>query len=537
MSSSAQSLDMKPKARRQRSGGITATGWRLALIPSLVDCLFICLIVWMFIVTGSGKGWDMLLSDGDTGWHIRVGESILETGVIPATDSFSFTRPGEAWYAWEWLSEIGLALVHGALGLKGVTLAAGVMIAMFAMMLLRLMLWKGANAFVAFFVLLLAVGGATVHYLARPHLFTFLFLIVSIWLVERDRRSPDRWIWILVPLTALWTNLHGGFPVLFVCLGTVVAGSVIEGLLEPSHRREKFRMGAKYAGLGVACLAASVLNPFGIELHRHIIAYLRSDWIKTAVNEFQSPSFRAENILQYEVLLLLGVAVAGWLLLRRRIVEALWILIWAHFSLSAARHIPIYVIFAGPIIAMELTRLWDRMSATAKPSSVTGILDRLGRDLNPGFRRLSVWPLLFVAFLVFERGIVRWPQDFPDWEFPTAIIHRHSEKLTTARIFTDDQWADYLIYLNYPDQKVFMDGRTDFYGQEVGDKYLAVLYAKPEWEEILKEYKIDLVLTPPSKPLATVLAMTDGWEQIDGDEDALLYAPVGSKYLLPDTGD
>ena len=34
----------------------------------------------------------------------------------------------------------------------------------------------------------------------------------------------------------------------------------------------------------------------------------------------------------------------------------------------------------------------------------------------------------------------------------------------SARIFTHDQWGDYLIYRLYPQTKVFMDGRSDFYG-------------------------------------------------------------------------
>ena len=38
-------------------------------------------------------------------------------------------------------------------------------------------------------VTLLGVGAASVHYLARPHLFTFIFLIATIWTVDRDLRG------------------------------------------------------------------------------------------------------------------------------------------------------------------------------------------------------------------------------------------------------------------------------------------------------------------------------------------------------------
>ena len=50
-------------------------------------------------------GLQSLLLDGDTGWHIRTGESILSTRVLPHTDLYSFTRSGHPWFAWEWGSD------------------------------------------------------------------------------------------------------------------------------------------------------------------------------------------------------------------------------------------------------------------------------------------------------------------------------------------------------------------------------------------------------------------------------------------------
>ncbi len=527
MSSDTDRLAMPVEMAERIPRAEPLKGWRRWLTPSLTDCLFICLVFWLFMTAGAG--WSILLADGDAGWHIRVGESILDTGVIPQTDPFSFTKPGAPWYAWEWLAEAGMAHLHRLGGLKGVTLFAGIIVAMFGALSLRLLLWKGANVWIALGVTLLMMGAASVHFLARPHLVTFIFLLASLWLVERDRRQPGRLVWLLVPLTVLWTNLHGGFLALFVCLGGVVVGSIIEGVWRRDELPEKLRLAAKYAALGVACATASILNPFGIELHRHILAYLQSDWIKRVVNEFQSPSFRAENILQYEVLLLLGVVAAGWLLQRGRVVEAIWILAWAHFSLSGARHIPIYAIFAGPPVAVELTGIWNRWREGKKKSSLVGILDQLSRDLTPGFRRFSVWPLVFIAFLVFERGQLQWPADFPEQKFPLAMIHRHAEEIRSARIFTEDEWADYLLYLNFPEQRVFMDGRTDFYGPEVGDKYLATLYGKPEWAGVLREYSVELVLVPPEKPLASLLAAHETWERVDGDDKAVLFRYAGGE--------
>ena len=72
-------------------------------------------------------GWQSLLADGDTGWHIRTGELVLATGRAPVADSFSFSRPGERWFAWEWLSDVAIRARRGdSRGLRAVAAIAGV---------------------------------------------------------------------------------------------------------------------------------------------------------------------------------------------------------------------------------------------------------------------------------------------------------------------------------------------------------------------------------------------------------------------------
>ena len=91
-----------------------------------------------------------------------------------------------------------------------------------------------------------------------------------------------------------------------------------------------------FAGTVALCLAASLVNPYGWQLHKHTFAYLQAGWIKEVVSEFRSPSFRSENMTQYELLLLAGTAAAGLMLRRRQFVGPLWILFWAHQSLVSA---------------------------------------------------------------------------------------------------------------------------------------------------------------------------------------------------------
>ena len=201
----------------------------------------------------------------------------------------------------------------------------------------------------------------------------------------------------------------------------------------------------RYVLLTIACAAVSLINPYGVELHRHIITYLRADWIKNAIEEFKSPDFRTENVFQFEILLILGLMSAASQLARKKIVHAGLILAWAHLALTSVRHITIFAIVAAPVVASEASLLWRQLTKHQPSRSVIRILDQLSSDLAPGFKRNSLWPLLFVLMLIVIGPPLRWPQDFPDDQFPIAMINRHANRFPNARVFANDEWADYLL--------------------------------------------------------------------------------------------
>ena len=511
MSDTAQPLLIPPPlaaGNRWNFAGAFLQVWK----PSFMDCFFISLLVWLFVF-GPG-GWAGLLADGDSGWHIRTGEYILNTHQIPAQDLFSFSRPNEAWYAWEWLADVIFALLHRSMGLKGVVLLAGVVIPLSMTILLFHMLRRGANLFVGFVVVMLGVGCSSVHYLARPHVLTLLLLVISLLILDRDRLRHSTLVWILIPLTALWTNLHGGFVSIIACTALIAAGNLLS---------RRWSDALRYGALTAGAMLASLVNPYGYQLHLHVYQYLRADWIRNMVEEFQSPSFRSENMLHFEILLFTGLIATASYVRRRRWPEALMILFWAHMSLGSVRHVPIYAIVSGPLIATELTEWWNQIAAGKPRNSVWKILDTIAGDLRRNCLRFSPWIAVPVIILILINEPVKWPQDFPKEKFPVAIAARNRNLLSESRVFTSDQWADYLIYHNYPRQKVFLDGRSDFYGPKMADEYLHLIGGRPGWDKIFEFYKFDVALVPAGWALASLLERERDWETIEKSGEAVLY--------------
>jgi hypothetical protein len=492
--------------------------WARVLIPSLSDLFFLAILVWLFMSSG-GASLDHLLADADVGWHIRTGEYILNHHAVPHHDLYSFSKPDAPWYAWEWLTDVIDGGLHRIAGLKGIVLLAAVLIGLFAWTLVRRMISRGVHLFVALAIALLGVGGSSMHFLARPHLMTLVLLSISVWAIEEDRKRPSARIWLLVPLTMVWANMHGGFLALIAVLGLAAVGSAIEAWFGFAGT---IRDAMRYGKLTLACAAATLVNPYGWNLHLHLAQYLRSDWIRNAVQEFQSPSFRSENMLQFEALLLIGLIVAGAQFRHWKVVEGLWIVFWAHMALGSVRHAPVFIVVAAPIVAAQLSVWWNHWTARVKMSSLPGILNLMAADAVKGFQRTSAWPAAVVVVLalmgppVTTSQTIKWPQDFPDFVFPVKIVHAHSDLILQSRVLTTDQWADYLIYIN-PAQKVFIDGRSDFYGPEIGNDYIRLTNGSWDWRQLLDKYRFNLALLPVDSALVQILKLAPEWRVLEDD--------------------
>jgi hypothetical protein len=311
-------------------------------------------------------------------------------------------------------------------------------------------------------------------------------------------------------------------------LGLLVLGYGIEAALEwPAGLKTYWPQIRRYSYLLLGCSLASLVNPYGIQLHVHIAAYLRDDWIKSIVQEFQAPTFRSEGQLQFEILLLAGLITVGFLLRRRLFAEALWVVFLAHASLTSVRHAPLYATVAAPLIASELSRWWQAGVAAMKKSSALRILYQLGADLTPGFRRTSIWPAVLILSLAALDAPLKWPRDFPSELFPTAMVHQHADLIRSGRLLTPDQWGDYIIYSFYPRQKVYVDGRSDFYGEKLGKEYLHLLQGEYDWRKILDRNGFDVALLPVDWPLASMLKMDPGWRVVQDDTRVILFQRLG----------
>jgi hypothetical protein len=506
-------------------------------LPSLTDLAFLMPVVFLFArMNGAGS----MLSDGDTGWHIRAGDWILANGRVPDRDIFSFTKAGEPWFAWEWLWDVSFAWIHRLAGMEAVVLASILVIAVTFALLYRLARRRCNNVLIAFVVTIVAAAGSSIHWLARPHLFTLLFLVVFYSLLERVReadpslsRAARRRLALLPLLAVLWSNLHGGFLVGIALVGCYAAGECAAALLAPAQgERRRALARARWYGLAAAgCGAASFVNPYFYRLHLHIAAYLTDDFHHRHINEFLSLSFQHPVARFFEPMLLAGAAAVLWGLCRKRFIEALLVAGSAHMGLLSVRNVPIFLIVAAPVVAVAVGE-WLAALPQAPVAGwlrrAVGRLDRLARETGQ-VDRIARWHLTSAAAVALLAALfyapappTRFRAEYDPRAYPAGALGVLRQPEST-RIFTNDEWGDYLIYRLYPHTRVFVDGRSDFYGSRFGEQYLDVLAVKYGWEAYLNGFGIDTILLPPDAPLSGALKESRRWRAVYDDGTAIVF--------------
>jgi hypothetical protein len=467
----------------------------LRFLPSLTDLAFLLPIFGLLAVfTGARR----LLSDCDTGWHIRTGDWILQHRALPYKDLFSFSKPDDAWFAWEWGWDVLASLIHSRWSLSGIAVANALLLGAIGTLLYRLVRRHAGNDVLAFVVSALAILASSLHWLARPHLLSWVFVLAFLHLIDRAEAGNLRLLWCSPPLMLLWVNLHGSFFIGIFLLLTY-------GLFGSAQRRVTYLLCA------LACMGASLMNPYGWHLHEHVFRYLTDPKQLEGVSEYASMRLHTIWAVVFELFLVLGSVAAYRCFRAKHWAQALMILVWAHFALKSGRNIPIFLFIAAAPTASLLRDLLGKATA-------------FGQEFHAIERveRLPLVPAIALAFL----GSAVHVSDFDKRDFPVAaasVIAHYPD----ARIFTFDQWGDYLIYRFFPQKRVFVDGRSDFYGADFGDKWVNAINATHDWRTELSRFSINTVLLQTDQPLASVLKESPEWKPVFDDGTAIVFRRGG----------
>jgi hypothetical protein len=484
------------------------------LIPSIADILLVSIFLFQAFRAGIG-----LLADCDTGYHIRTGEYILRTLSVPRHDLYSFITPPIPWVAHEWLSEVVMALVYKPFGLTGVVIFFAYLIAFIYYLLFRIVRRNGGNILAEILVILLVITSSEIHWLARPHIFSLLLLVIWYFLLDEFQYRNGNYLYLLPLLMLLWVNLHGGFIIGFVLSGIYFLDNVVKGFLSAGEERRAHGNKAKLLGISIgASLLASLVNPHGYHILLFPFTVTSNTFLMNNVQEFLSPNFHESMPFKYLLFLLLSVFA---LKVRKvRFAELALVLLFLDMALYSARYIPLFAIIVMPIVVRQMSPLLDEspgriFSFFRKRAERIGSVDAAARGY--------LWP--FAAFALVAvlalNGAISF--HFDEKIKPVAAVRFLRQEHIKGNMFNNDEFGDYIIYAASDRYKVFFDGRSDMYGVKRMKEYFRVARLEEGWDDVLKKYDINWIIYDNGSTLSRFLLERKDWKLIYSDRVANIF--------------
>ena len=439
-----------------------------------------------------------LLNDSDTYWQIAVGQWILDHGAMPRVDIYSFTKAGEPWISSSWLAQVLYAGSYNLAGWTGpVVLASACVAATFA--LLTHILSRRIPATWAVAVVMAAFVLSMGHLLARPHVLVLpIMLAWAYGLMSASERGEAPSFWLL-PLIALWTNLHGGFV-----FGLVLAGAFALDALWNANPAQRVPVALRWAAFGLGALVACCVTPYGWGSILAARKILDLGELLHLIYEWMPADFSKLGAFELSILALIGGALYGGVKLPPpRIALVLGLL---HMALAHVRNVEIYALLLPIVVLAPVASQFALQPSRSAGRSVTVVSMAMLVVLLGG------WTWLLAANTRFAP---------PENQAPVAAfgaLQAHHPK----RVLNDLPFGGYLIWRQMP---VFIDGRAELYGEAFDMAYYRAMQLKDvnQFLEILKTWDIDAVLLTPGTPAVGLLDNIGGWQRVHTDGNAVLH--------------
>jgi hypothetical protein len=459
----------------------------------------------------------VLNSDGDLARHLRHGHYMLEHAELIRADPFSYTRPGAPFVGFEYGSQLVYALVDRLGGLPAVAIVAGLLVALTYALLAQFLLRRGVDPLLACLTVAVAVTLGVPHWMARPHLFSFLAVVILMILLETPKRKS---VVACAVLFAIWANLHGGFLYGLILIGLYLLGSLGELFWEQDRRLWEARA-KQYLLMLTAAGIVTLLNPYGLKLHRHLIEFFNQPFLRDNTAEFVSPNFHEPDGKLFLAALLLTFSTLALHRQRPTLTHLVVIIVSTAFALISVRNIPLFGLTALPLVALEVSPAWRSLPG------FSGVRERFRQTVD----RTSTLPwvapvLLLLGILAVNRGqlgslqVIR--DEFDPTIFPVTAVSKARSAGLEGHIFTPLTWGGYLLYA-WPEQPIFIDGGTDFFGEDIFRAYTRIRRLSPGWRKLIQDHDVSLMLLERQTALTHELARDRGWAVWYCDSLAVLF--------------
>jgi hypothetical protein len=490
--------------------------------------LFIFLVAMLLVVTISARS----PLDPDMWWHIRSGEMTLKNGSPLLTDVFSFTRYGSEWTNHSWLSQVILFQAFNLGSFTGLAVYTALLAVISMGLVYRLI--EGPPLLKAFLTILCSTACALV-WTPRPQMFSLVFFAGLLFLLDGYKRDKRRPLWLIPIIFVLWSNLHAGFSIGLALLAVFIASEAANRIfLYSSDECLSWREIRQLAIWSVMAIPAVLLNPNGIKTWLIPFQTVGITALQNLIQEWASPDFH--NLPQQVILWLLVLLVISFSLAGKRMTmgDILIPLAFAYMTFLARRNVSMFAMAVVPALSRGLLAAWgnwhERIDAEGGFAAILqkyhiSIRRFKNQEVDPAISRIiNLGMIGFLGALAFGRlGIMSLNPIIErnlQIDYPVEAMNWIRDNHISGNLLNEYNWGGYLIFTS-PQTPVFVDGRTDLFGDEIIGEWQKVVQGDPEWITILEKWDVQTLLLQPEKPV--LLLMKDfGWRIGFEDEKSVV---------------
>ncbi|MGD8406093.1 MAG: hypothetical protein PVJ21_20725 [Anaerolineales bacterium] len=479
-----------------------------------MEYIFLAATFWGIAASGP----KILNLDGDLPRHLLVGQLTLQNASVSTVDIFSFRTTGFPSYPHEWLAQVLLAIPYKIFGLDGVVLLVALVITLTFAVVFRTAR-KVSTPLIALIFTGLALSASTIHILPRPHIFTYLFVVIWIYFMEKVQTSHNRAWWFFPILMLMWVNIHGMFLLGILIWLAYVIGDIFDQGIKAWRQSKRTRL---FLTSGLVSIPVTFLSPSGSGIWKSIFNLGSNTYITSRIPEYQPANFHLPGTWPF--ILMLGLLIIG-LGLNTKKLPASSIFTSAGFAMLAlysSRIIPIFAIVAAPITA----RVFSNWLQAQRPKSRFTKMEAFIQNME-GQSGGVVWVFITAIIVIglFASGVTIDPQHkgnvFDEQVFPVDAVRWLKDHPQNGHMLNDFNWGGYILLETWPEYQIFMDGHTHIYGEALTREYERVITTSQSWETVLEKYQIEWAILPSSSLLADTLS-NQGWKMLYNDQTAVI---------------
>jgi hypothetical protein len=333
---------------------------------------------------------------------------------------------------------------------------------------------------------------------------------------------------LILPLLTLWSNSHGGFIVAFLLWVSYLVDGFVHaiGRRGPadgplSGLRSALKANRLWVIMGGAMVLAVSINPSGPMMLLYPFKTISIGALREYIQEWQSPDFHSLQIQPFLWLLLLTLGAVGFSRRRMEVRDFLMVSGFAYLALTAGRNIALFALVAPLPLTRHLVPLFR------------GWRQRWGLGSEPGgtgsppawMKGLNTLLVVVVLLAVIVKALAIYPEEINEAHFkeifPVQAVTVLQRERPAGRLFNSYNWGGYLLWA-LPEYRVFIDGRTDLYDDEVIAEWLQVVRGEAGWRDVVNRWEIRAILLESDMPVIPYLEQ-DGWRLLYGDRMAVVY--------------